>query len=304
MEGDEHQRRQYEQPSYPRGYAPDPRAGSAGNIPDALDPRAGSGDHVSERLRQSQMIAARTPSAASITPGGGTPQDLGGYGYPAGQQYATSQMQGTSLQYSPDYTPDAQRQQSHFNYTSHMMYHVPPPTQQQSPYDTVPQYQPRQTAALEVLSTQFGVPPYYTAETTSAPAPASIAQQYTPAQYHPPLQYQPQVSIAQSTIPSTYTAGMADFAPPNAPEVAEQQDPEEPSFDQLHGEYQEEIKRTFESIRAGRLAEAGRSLLEISEWLLGHASELGRSDVSKSSVLWLNCLQVSFVMIRPYTNDA
>lgn len=281
MEGDEHQRRQCEQPSYPRGYGPDPRAGSAGNIPDSLDARAASGDNVSERLRQSHMIAARTPSAASITPGGGPPQDLGGYGYPTGQQYATPQMQGTSLQYSPDYTPDAQRQQSQYpHYTSQMMYHVPTATQQQSPFDTVPQYQPRQTAALEVLSTQFGVPPYYTAETTSAPVPASITQHYTPAQYHPPLQYQPQASIAQSTIPSTYTAGMADFAPSSAPEAAEQQDHDEPSSERLLGEYRQEIKRTFETIRAGRLADAGRSLLEISEWLLGHASELGRLDVS------------------------
>lgn len=226
------------------------------------------------------MIAARTPSAASIAPSGGTPQDLGGYGYPAAQQYATPQMQGTSLQYSPDYHPDAQRQQSQFpHYTSQIMYNVSPPTQQ-SPYDAVPQYQPRQTAALGVLSTQFGVPPYYTAETTSAPVPASIAHHYTPTQFHPPLQYQPQASIAQSAIPATYTASMAEFAPPSAPEIVEQHDQDESSLDRLHGEYQEEIKRTFENIRAGRLAEAGRSLLEISDWLLGHASDLGRPSDS------------------------
>lgn len=232
---------------------------------------------MSERLRQSQLIVARTPTAASITPSGGTPQDLAGYGYPPGQQYAAPQMQGTSLQYSPDYAPDAQRQQQQFpHYTSQIMYNVSPQTQQQSPYETVPQYPPRQTAALEVLSNQFGVPQYYvTGETTSAPVPASMAQQYTPAQFQQPLPYQPQASITQSSLTSTYTPGMTDFPQPSAAEVSEPEDQDTSTFDRLHGEYQVALKRAFESTCAGRLVEAGRSLLDISEWLLGHAGELG-----------------------------
>lgn len=287
MEGDEQQRRQYEQPNYPRGFVPDLRGASGSSIPDAMDPRAGPADNVSERLRQSQMIAARTPTAASLTSSGGTQQDLAGYGYPPGQQYAAPQMQGTSLQYSPDYAQDAQRQQQQFpHYTSHIMYNVSPQTQQQSPYETVPQYPPRQTAALEVLSNQFGVPQYYvTGETTSAPVPASMAQQYTPAQFQQPLPYQPQASITQPSLTSTYTPGMAEFSQPSATEVSEPEDQDTSTFDRLHGEYQVALKRTFESTCAGRLAEAGRSLLDISEWLLGHAGELGRSDVSRDSEL-------------------
>lgn len=289
MEGDEQQRRQYEQPNYPRSFVPDLRGASGSSIPDALDTRAGSGDNVSERLRQSQLIAARTPTPSSITPSGATPQELAGYGYQPAQQYAAPQMQGTSLQYNPDYAQIAQRQQQQFpHYTSQIMYSVSPQTQQQSPYETVPQYPPRQTAALEVLSTQFGVPQYYvTGETTSAPVPASMAQQYTPAQFQPQLPYQPQASNTQSSITSTYTPGMADFPQPSASEVSEPEDQDTSTFDRLHGEYQVALKRTFESTCAGRLAEAGRSLLEISEWLLGHAGELGRLGVSKNSSGWL-----------------
>lgn len=306
MEGDEHQRRQYEQPNYPRNFVPDLRGASGSGIPDVLDPRAGPGDNVTERLRQSTLIAARTPTAASITPSGGTPQDLAGYGYPPGQQYATPQMQGTSLQYNPDYAQDAQRQQQQFpHYTSQIMYNVSPQTQQQSPYETVPQYPPRQTAALEVLSNQFGVPQYYvTGETTSAPVPASMAQQYTPAQFQQPLPYQPQASITQSSLTSTYTPGMAEFSQPTTAEVSEPEDQDTSTFDRLHGEYQEALKRTFESTCAGRLVEAGRSLLEISEWLLGHAGELGGLDVSKNLSRGLTYQQACSMMIRHYMPDA
>lgn len=74
---------------------------------------------------------------------------------------------------------------------------------------------------------------------------------------------------------------MADLAQPNAaapnPEEAEAeaQDQDNGAFDRAYVQYQEALKQTFENTREGRLAEAGQSLLEISEWLLGAASELG-----------------------------
>lgn len=280
MDGDEQQRRQYEPPNYPRGFVPDLRGASGPAVPDSLDHRTGSGDNVSERFRQSQLLTARTPTTASMNPVGGNPQDLGGYGYAQGQQYATPQMQGTSMQYTADYPQDPQRQQQFQQYTSQMMYNVSPQTQQQSPYDTVPPYQPRQSAAVEVLPSQFGVPQYYNSgETTSAPEPAPIVQEYATAQFHPPLLYHPSAPIAQSTLTSSYTPGMADLAQSNAPapnpEEVETQDQDEGAFDRAYAQYQDALKRTFENTREGRLVEASQSLLEISEWLLGAAGELG-----------------------------
>ena len=69
---------------------------------------------------------------------------------------------------------------------------------------------------------------------------------------------------------------MADFSQPSGSDALEQQNPEGSKFDQAYNQYQEALKQTFENTRAGRLVEAGTSLLEISEWLLGHAAELGK----------------------------
>jgi len=163
MEGDEQHRRQYEQPSYPqRGYVQDLRPGAQGsNVPEAHDLRDSAGSDGTDRLRQSQLLAARTPTSGSMAVGGGNPQLLGGFGYTQGQQYSPTHMQGSSLQYQTDYSPETQRQQQFPQYASQLMYSVPQQAQQQSPYEPVPQYQPRQSAALEVLSTQFGVPQFY-----------------------------------------------------------------------------------------------------------------------------------------------
>lgn len=283
MEGDEQQRRQYEQHSrYPRGYGPELRGPSGAAVPETLDPRGGSGDDVSERYRQSQLLAARTPTTASMNPAGGNPPDLGSYGYNQGQQYATPQMQ-----YAADYSQHAPRQphqqpqhQSPFPpYTSQIMYHVPPQTQQ-SPYESVTQYQPRQSAAIEVLSNQFGVSQYYNPnESTSAPEPAPIAQQYAPAHFHPPLLYHPPGPVPQPTVGSNFTPGMGELASPNAPgpEEIEPPNPDDGRYDRAYRDYQLALRGAFQKSHDGKLAEAGRVLLEISEWLVESAAALGRS---------------------------
>ena len=73
---------------------------------------------------------------------------------------------------------------------------------------------------------------------------------------------------------------MATFAQPSAPDVLEHHDVAEEStnFDRAYAQYQNALKQTFERTRSGRLIEAGQSLLEISDWLLGNASDLGVSN--------------------------
>jgi hypothetical protein len=48
------------------------------------------------------------------------------------------------------------------------------------------------------------------------------------------------------------------------------------AYDPGYNWYQNSLKRTFEQIHGGQLAEAAQTLLEISDWLLGHAVELGK----------------------------
>jgi hypothetical protein len=48
-------------------------------------------------------------------------------------------------------------------------------------------------------------------------------------------------------------------------------------MDTAYSQYETELRRTFESVRDGRLSEAGRAVVNISEWLLSNAEVLGTS---------------------------
>lgn len=274
---DERQRRSYEHSNF---LVTSPSGSTGGTLANPLDPRAGPGGNVTERLGQPQMVTARNPGAESIT-NGDPRQDLENFGYSRGQQYSAPSLQTNSLQFNPDYAQVTQRQQQYSPYPSQGMYNVSPQSQQPSPYDPVSNLQPRPVAGIEVLSSQLGVPQYYnTGETTSAPLLASMTHHYAPTQFQQPLQYQPQASLAQSTLPSSYNSGITDFRRPSTPEAIEPQEEVPSAMEHAHGEYLRAVKSTFENTRAGKLVEAGHSLLDLSGWLIQNASQLGWSNAS------------------------
>lgn len=51
-------------------------------------------------------------------------------------------------------------------------------------------------------------------------------------------------------------------------------------LDEAYNRYQQTLKQVFYDIKAGRLANASESMLEMSEWLLGNAVELGKHMTS------------------------
>ncbi|KAL8838065.1 MAG: hypothetical protein Q9205_000377 [Flavoplaca limonia] len=160
-------------------------------------------------------------------------------------------------------------------YTSQMVYNVPQQSQPRSPYDTMPQYQPRHSAELEVLSSQIGVPQYYNPnDSAGAPAHASTPQQYAPPQFHQPIPY-PAPGTGRTTIQSPYPVDMSEYPQSTSPEVAGQHDQGTSDVVAGFNDYREMLGQTFENTRHGRLAEAADSLLNMSERLLGHAQELG-----------------------------
>ncbi|KAL9610329.1 MAG: hypothetical protein Q9167_004960 [Letrouitia subvulpina] len=274
MEGGDQPRRQYEQPNYSSQYGSSLRSNA---------PPPG----VSERFRQSQLVAGRTQTSTPLRAPGENPQELVNFAYEQTQQYPPSQPQGVALQYQTDYTQDSQRAQQYATYPTQMMYNVPQQQQQiQSPYEAAPHNQQRQSTAVEALSTQFGVPPFYHAsESTGASGPASASQQYTLAHFQQPMPYQNPGSVGRITLPSSFPTASAEYQSATA-DVAEQQEQDSSTFDMAYNQYQEALKQTFEYSSKGRLPEAGQSLLEITEWLLGHASELGNSPSSAAIQFW------------------
>lgn len=65
------------------------------------------------------------------------------------------------------------------------------------------------------------------------------------------------------------------------PQAAEAIDEEEfqvqgTGMEQAYTTYQTALKTIFQNIIEGRLAVAAQSLLDVSEWLLGHVGDLGK----------------------------
>jgi hypothetical protein len=233
---------------------------------------------ASDRFRQSQLPVQSPTSAPSTARSG----NIQGYTYPYGEgaQFGGSQMNAGPMQYQAEYAQDTQRpQQPYPQYGPNVMYNVPQQQQAspQSPYETVQPYQPRQSAAIEVLTNQFGVAQQYYVPgeggPTSAPSSA-IAGQNVPSQYTP-ISYTTQSPVAREPLASAYATGMADASQSSSQGAYGQTNYAAQELDNAYGQYQTELKRTFECIRDGRLADAGSSLVHISDWLLGNAESLG-----------------------------
>ena len=284
MEGDEQRRRQYEQSNFPIGFAPD--YGGQGSSASNLQQFRGSQvAESSDHFRHGQLLTTRTSTSTPLAAGVGPTPDIGGFAYSQGQHYQTPQMQPPSFQYTSEYPREPQRQR--FPQYASQMYNIPQQPQSQSPYNVhqqthtqsayepVGQFQPRQAAAAEVLSSQFGVPPHYYSgsDTPSVSAPPAMPQAYQSAQYQQALHYNPPSALGHSTLASSY---------PSMP----------PSFDQASGGHQNPalfgdtatnnnnrfyraIGETNDRTYRGMLIQAGSSLMQITEWLLTNVVHLG-----------------------------
>jgi len=185
-----------------------------------------------------------------------------------------------TLQYQPECAPDTQRLQPYQQYGSNMMYNVSPqqPAAPQSPYESVQPYQhPRQSAAIEVLSSQFGVPQnYYHVSGEGGPTSAPTGMDAQPSQY-PRLSYTSQSLVRRDTIAAAYTSGKHEPTQSLQGPYGRQGYAQQPASERDHAwaTYQAELRRTFECVRDSRLSEAGELLVKISDWLLPNAENLG-----------------------------
>lgn len=189
---------------------------------------------------------------------------------PASYPAAISQ---NTLQYQPGYTQDQRHQQSFASYNPDMMYNVAPQAPPNNVYDSAPQFQTRQPAGMQMLSDVAA--PYFPSEPTSAPAPPVLQHHASSGSSNV---YQQSPADRAPLLQQGYPGGLAMGAmPQSAPEIMEEEDyhPQGPGMEAAYTAYQTALKEIFGNIKHGRLAEAGQSLLEVSEWLLGHVGDLG-----------------------------
>lgn len=233
------------------------------------------------------------------------------YGYTDTSFQGSSLPQGgTQLQpYPPDFSqqqsqqpPPQQHQQPPFNqYEEEVVYSI----QQQGPthgsFTLVPQYPARQSAAtIEALTSQFAVPQYYPAGEPTETV-GGLVSPYLNSNFPPSATYQRSSAPAQS-----FPANMADLTNPlrTAAGQQEQQSPAQPpqqtqqpqqsqsqphsqptaadpvtiattNLEDGYAQFQRAIRVTLNRSRAGDLVDAGRSIMEISEWLVANMHELG-----------------------------
>ncbi|RDW89379.1 hypothetical protein BP6252_01411 [Coleophoma cylindrospora] len=260
MDDNSRRRRQNEAPSYP---APDPRFGDQGQA-------RGFSSSTAERYRPAPLNTS--PSAARGA--GGATAYSGYYQEPAPTFPAA--LPPNNLQYQQGYPQDQRQQQNFAGYNPDLMYNVTQQATQSTTYDTNQQFQARQPAAMQMLSDVAA--PYFPSDPSTAAAPPGLQHHASSSSstVYPQQQQQQQQhqSPAQQGYSGTMTMG---GIPHTAPDIMDQSQYEAqgPGMEEAYNAYQTALKEIFQNVINGRLAEASQSLLEVSEWLLGHVGDLG-----------------------------
>ncbi|KAJ5203960.1 uncharacterized protein N7498_004839 [Penicillium cinerascens] len=178
--------------------------------------------------------------------------------------------------YGPEVRRSRRREQF-VPYESAMLYGFGQQGPAPAHFEAVPQYPTRQSAAIEALSSTFAVPQYFAPE--DAPAGVQGLSPYL----NPNLPYNQPGPMPRSSSAQPFPA-MSDFSPigqsgrldpPLGQDDAPRQEHDSQSVDEAFSQYQQALRGTFDHTRAGRLVDASRSLLEISEWLVTNARDLG-----------------------------
>lgn len=189
-------------------------------------------------------------------------------------------------------------------YEQAAVYNLPQQGPTHVPYDAVPQYPTRQSAAtIDALSSQFAVPQYYPAGEPTGAAVADMVSPYLNTQL-PPYN-QPGPIGRSSATAQPFAANMVDMnnpmgttgrleqyqqqqqplPPPPQPIQQPQPQPQQQQpvaavsttsrYDEVRGQLQRAFRWTLDQTRAGRVVEASRSILEISDWLVANVREIG-----------------------------
>ena len=266
---DNSRRRRQNEPPYP---APDPRFNADQNQ------TRGFLSSSSERYRPPPIT-----TSSSTSRGTGSTTAYSGY-YPDSASSFTATP--TPMQYQPGYPQDQRQQQNFTTYNPDLIYNVSQQAPQNAVYDSNPQFQARQPAAMQMLSDVAG--PYFPNEPTSAPGPPGLQHHASSSSSSVYQQHQPSPAdrgplLQQGFAGNIAMGGMSQ----NAPEIVEEGDYQQaaPGMEAAHNQYLGALKEIFQNIINGRLAEASLSLLEVSEWLLGHVTELGMTPFLLSDLV-------------------
>lgn len=189
-------------------------------------------------------------------------------------------LPSNNLQYQAGFSQDQRQQQSFAGYNPDIMYNVGQQTPQGAVYDSASQFQARQPAAMQMLSDVAA--PYFPSEPTNTPGPPGLqhhASSSSTTVYQQQQHHQQSAADRPPLLQQGYSNSLAmGNIGQNAPEVMDEEDfqAQGPGMEAAYTAYQTALKEIFQNIINGRLGDASQSLLEVSEWLLGHVGDLGK----------------------------
>ena len=289
MDDGEGHRKQHALPGYP-GIPP------LGTVTEGIQRPSGRAGIESSRL--GPMHGAHASTSAPTLQQAATPSAYGFYD--EGSHPSSLPVAPNPLHYQSEEPTYQTRQSSVPQYGSGIVYSLAQQIPQNPPpYDPVLHYQHHRRPAGMELPTQFvNVQPFYVPNepiTTTAAVPTQHVSSTFPS-----LAFPQQTPAGQSTMAPAYAPPMSDLSQGTAsqqPQHHHQQQQQQqqhqqhqqqqaaaseygqaqPNYEAAYNWYQANLKRTFEQIHAGQLADAGQTLLDISDWFLTHAAELGKA---------------------------
>ncbi|EJT76239.1 hypothetical protein GGTG_06161 [Gaeumannomyces tritici R3-111a-1] len=280
-------RRQNEPPAHPatsnQRYTQQP-------IQDAAQQRRYAASTPTDRYRSTPLNSSTTGTARGI---GGSAGYSGYYqdSTTGAFQTATAMPQSSISSYhqsTTDYSQDGRQTQSFTGYNpASMMYNVQSGAQNSAVYDTSQQsFQRQPAAALQMMAADVtSANPYFSGETGSSTT-ASLQTQAAPSNTSSSV-YQNATDRSALLGYSNNMAGMGGIASQTAAAPAaatattgdvgieEQEYPATSGLDEAYASYQSALKEIFQNVKSGILQAASESLLNVSDWLLSHVTELG-----------------------------
>lgn len=282
-------RRRQNEPPLPHNT--NPRYHQTVQNPSQQGPRTNMAGSSTERYRPAPLNTS-PPSAGRTGMGGGSAGYGAYYQEPSATGFsAATGMQQNTMGYhqsATGYGQDARQSQSFAgSYNPSLMYNVPQAGAQNAVYDTTASsFDLRQPAAQQIMPADV-TNTYFPSEPTNATA-ASAMQTQQPSTAQTAAVYQQGSADTRNNMmnyPSNI-AGMGNMATPAtaaAPDVSMEEAGDyqgASDLNQAYQQYQDALKGVFSNIKDGALETAGKALLSVSDWLLGHVHELGMSDCS------------------------
>ncbi|RKF73891.1 hypothetical protein GcM1_242116 [Golovinomyces cichoracearum] len=169
-----------------------------------------------------------------------------------------------------------QPQPSFATYSPDIMYNVSQQASQGNAYNPATQFQNRQSTNTQILSDVNN--PYFPSEPSSNAEATSLQHHVTSSSAPAYSQHQNQQNQGERgpLIPHGYSNMTMSSIPQSTEAMEEGQFTSSgPGMEAAYTSYQAALKQIFSNIIQGRLSEASQSLVEISEWLLGHVQDLG-----------------------------